>query len=294
VHGPGISPHTYLYIKDEDDVVAGVFIPLALQCDVYRAARGSISFDAFWREFRMVGQGDAAQPGQDQAFDCALFLRPGHFSDFNVGTGCGRTGGRTPPLQRRPGGMTPPVHPIICRGEVLSPAYPIIRRGGVSSPVRGLFHINIDKREGGGVVKKVIVLLALVVFVAGLVFVSSDMVFAWGKKDKEEIEEPVVEAAIPAAAAAEAEGKPIYTFKNDEEMGEFEQLYIAKQATFGRMGVLQAYFSLEQNNLAEIDRQMNEKFGFSMNPAKIYDLNRDTKEIKEMGDVPGAQPVATP
>ena len=63
MHGPGISPHAYLYIKDEGDVVAGVFIAASVQCNVYRAAVGGVSFDAFWREFRMVGPDDAAQSG---------------------------------------------------------------------------------------------------------------------------------------------------------------------------------------------------------------------------------------
>ncbi|MBU1934400.1 hypothetical protein KKE87_04145 [Patescibacteria group bacterium] len=132
--------------------------------------------------------------------------------------------------------------------------------------------------------KRIVVLLALVVFAAGLVVFSNDMAFsAWGKDKaiaKEEENTPTAE-----------EAKLIYTFKSDEELAEFEQLYIAKQATFGRMGVLQAYFSLEQNNLTEIDKQMNEKFRFTMDPSKMYDLNREIKEIKEVGLVPTAMPV---
>lgn len=132
--------------------------------------------------------------------------------------------------------------------------------------------------------KKVIVLLLLVVFVAGLVFVADDACAAWRKKDEEKAEDVVV------AAPAEPETTLLYTFKNDEELGEFEQLYVSKQATFGRMGVLQAYFSMEQNNLMEIDRQMEEKFGFKMDPTKMYDLNRDDKEIRELGPIPAAAP----
>jgi len=52
------------------------------------------------------------------------------------------------------------------------------------------------------------------------------------------------------------------------------------------MGVLQAYFAMEQNNLMEIDKQMEEKFGFKMDPTKMYDLNRDTLEISELGTIP--------
>ncbi len=140
--------------------------------------------------------------------------------------------------------------------------------------------------------KKLIVLLVCVAFVAGLLLVSHDNAFAaWGrdkKKDKKEkkvvekLEEPVVE-----------QGELLYTFKNDNELAEFEQFYIQKQATFGRMGVLQAYFAMEQNNLLQIDNQMNEKFGFKMDPNKMYDLNRDTKEIREAGPLP-APPAPVP
>ena len=56
------------------------------------------------------------------------------------------------------------------------------------------------------------------------------------------------------------------------------------------MRVLQAYFSLEQNNLQEIDKQMESKFKFKMDPNKMYDLNRENMEIREVGDVPQQQP----
>ena len=133
--------------------------------------------------------------------------------------------------------------------------------------------------------KRIATVLMLIVFAAGLVLISNDVALAARRKDKEKEE-------VKEETKAE-EPKLIYSFKSDEEMGEFEQLYIAKQATFGRMGVLQAYFALEQNNLTEIDKQMNEKFGFSMDPAKIYDLNRETKEIKEVGPIP-APPASAP
>ena len=77
-------------------------------------------------------------------------------------------------------------------------------------------------------------------------------------------------------------------------MQEFDQLYVAKQATFGRMGVLQAYFTMEQNNLQEIDKQLEKKFDFKMDSNKMYDLNREAMEIKEAGTIPQqpAQPAA--
>ena len=127
--------------------------------------------------------------------------------------------------------------------------------------------------------RKIIVLLVLVAFAAGLVLIASDSGFAaWGKKKDEE--------AVAEAAPEAPEAEVIYSFKGEEEMGEFEQFYVSKQATFGRMGVLQAYFAMEQNNLLEIDKQMQERFGFKMDPTKMYDLNRDTLEIRELGAIP--------
>lgn len=134
--------------------------------------------------------------------------------------------------------------------------------------------------------KKLIALLVVVVFAAGLIFISQDMAFsARGKsKDKEEVK------AGESKAEEVSEPKLLYKFKNADEMAQFEQLYVSKQATFGRMGVLQAYFAMEQSNLQEIDRQLEEKFGFKMDPSKMYDLNRDAMEIKEVGPVPQAAP----
>ena len=133
--------------------------------------------------------------------------------------------------------------------------------------------------------KRIVVLLLLCFFVAGSLFICDDTVFAARAKDKETKETKVEEAAAPV------EPKAVYTFKNKEQMGEFEQLYVAKQATFGRMGVLQAYFAMEQNNLTEIDKQMDGKFGFKMDPNKMYDLNRDSLEIREVGPIASPEPV---
>ena len=132
--------------------------------------------------------------------------------------------------------------------------------------------------------KKIMVLAVVIVFTMGLLFICSDMVFAASKDKPKETVVPKVEAK-----KAEEPAKVVCKFKTKEEMQEFEQLYIAKQATFGRMSVLQAYFSLEQNNLQEIDKQMDKKFNFKMDPSKMYDLNRDGMEIREVGDIPQQQ-----
>ena len=139
--------------------------------------------------------------------------------------------------------------------------------------------------------KKLIVLLVCVAFVVGLVLVSQDEGFAaWGKNKDEDKKQEKKEEVVEMAPAVVEKGELLYTFENDNELAEFEQFYIQKQATFGRMGVLQAYFAMEQNNLTQIDNQMNEKFGFSMDPSKMYDLNRDAKEIREAGPLPAAAP----
>ncbi|MBU1913331.1 MAG: hypothetical protein KKB22_07355, partial [Candidatus Omnitrophica bacterium] len=101
---------------------------------------------------------------------------------------------------------------------------------------------------------------------------------------------PKVAAPTSTPAPVAPEGKMVCKFKDKDQMTEFEQLYVAKQATFGRMSVLQAYFSLEQSNLQEIDKQMESKFKLKMDPSKMYDLNRDGMEIREVGDIPN-QPV---
>ena len=127
--------------------------------------------------------------------------------------------------------------------------------------------------------KKIVVLVVSL----GFMFICSNMVLA-AAKDKPK-ETPKVEAK-----KTEASPEVVCKFKTKEEMQEFEQLYTAKQATFGRMSVLQAYFSLEQSNLQEIDKQMEKKFNFKMDPKKMYDLDRDSMVIKETGDAP-QQPV---
>ena len=132
--------------------------------------------------------------------------------------------------------------------------------------------------------KKLIALFVLLVFVAGFVLISNSECFAaWGRKDKDEAEE--------VAAVSADEQKLIHAFKDADALKEFEQLYVAKRATFGRMDVLQAYFAMEQNNLSQIDIQMQEKFGFKMDPSKMYDLNRDTMEMREVGPIAPAVPV---
>jgi len=135
-------------------------------------------------------------------------------------------------------------------------------------------------------VKKIIVLVAVVAFAAGLVFICNDTAMAASKKDTKPAAKPTVVAPASAAAVKAPEGKVVCKFKDKDQMTEFEQLYVAKQATFGRMNVLQAYFSLEQNNLLEIDKQMEAKFKFKMDATKMYDLNREAMEIKEVGDIP--------
>ena len=139
--------------------------------------------------------------------------------------------------------------------------------------------------------KKIIALTAFIAFAVGLMFIYSDMAFAAAKdKPKDKAKEPAKTEEKKVEEKKAEEPKVTCKFKDKDQMAEFEQLYVAKQATFGRMSVLQAYFSLEQNNLQEIDKQMESKFKFKMDPNKMYDLNRENMEIREVGDVPQQQP----
>jgi len=133
------------------------------------------------------------------------------------------------------------------------------------------------KNQGGVRMKSIKTVAVGIAFLAGIMLICSDMAFA--AKDKAAKDEKKVEEK----KAEEPKAKVVCKFKNKDQMAEFEQLYVAKQATFGRMGVLQAYFTMEQNNIQEIDKQLEEKFKFKMDPNKMYDLNRETMEIKEVG-----------
>jgi hypothetical protein len=81
---------------------------------------------------------------------------------------------------------------------------------------------------------------------------------------------------------AQAEPKLVYTFKSDDEMAEFERMYVTKQIIANRINVLASYLAQEQNNLEQIDGQMYVRFKFTMDPAKRYDLNRETRELREL------------
>jgi len=128
--------------------------------------------------------------------------------------------------------------------------------------------------------KKLGIFVTLIVFVAGFLFISNDEAFAWRKKKKE----PKVEEVKPAPVPDDS--KLVYTFNNDQEMQEFEQILRTKQAAFIRMDTLRLYFQMERNTLAEMDKQILEKFGFQMEGNRNYDLNRDTKELRDLGARP--------
>jgi hypothetical protein len=132
-------------------------------------------------------------------------------------------------------------------------------------------------------VRKIIVLVALVAFAAGLLFICGDMAMA---APKEKAKDTTVAPKVETKKAEESKDKVVCKFRTKEDMQEFEKLYVAKQATFGRMGVLQAYFTMEQSNLQELDKQMEKKFNFKMDSSKMYDLNRESMEIKEGGPIP--------
>jgi len=62
----------------------------------------------------------------------------------------------------------------------------------------------------------------LITVVAGILFISHNTALAGRDKEEAKVEETKSEDA-----------KLLYTFKDDKDMAEFEQLYVSKQATFG-------------------------------------------------------------
>ena len=50
--------------------------------------------------------------------------------------------------------------------------------------------------------------------------------------------------------------------------------------------VLQGYLSMDSDYLLELDKQMKEKFKFTFNRNKLYDIDMNAMEITEQGFMP--------
>ena len=90
-------------------------------------------------------------------------------------------------------------------------------------------------------------------------------------------------------AKKEETGKVVYTFKDEDELKQFTQMFIAKQNVLTRVAVLGQYMSLEQENLKQINGQLF--LQYKVDPEKNYTLDGEKRALMER---PAAPPAATP
>ena len=92
----------------------------------------------------------------------------------------------------------------------------------------------------------------------------------------------VTSAALGYAQDAEkprAEEKVTYTFKDQDELQQFNQLFVIKQNILTRLAVLQAYASQEAANLEQVNGQLFLKF--KVDPNKSYTLDAEKRVLSE-------------
>ncbi len=94
-------------------------------------------------------------------------------------------------------------------------------------------------------------------------------------------------ASAEDAGKAKADEKVTYTFKDQDELQQFNQLFIIKQNILTRLAVLQAYASQEAANLEQVNGQLFLKF--KVDPNKSYTLDADKRVLSER---PTPPPVA--
>ena len=87
-----------------------------------------------------------------------------------------------------------------------------------------------------------------------------------------------------AAADEKKEEKIAFTFKDDDQVKEFAQLWQQRQGVLTRMAVLQDYWNFEQVGMNEANKQMLEKYNLDVN--KNYTLDTDRKVLLEREAVP--------
>nr|MBU1327739.1 hypothetical protein [Candidatus Omnitrophota bacterium] len=122
--------------------------------------------------------------------------------------------------------------------------------------------------------KKWFVVFMVFAFSASLGCFMNQVVYA---KDAPKAVEPLVEKEEP---------KVVHKFKSMEDAQEFDKIFGEKQVSFIIIEGLHKYALQEQKNLEEIDKQIEEKFGFNMKQGKMYRLDRQKLEMLEVGDIP--------
>ena len=112
-------------------------------------------------------------------------------------------------------------------------------------------------------------LLVFAAFLIGLVVISSSMVIA-----------------VEVNKDIQVEPKVVVKFKDKAQLKEFQDIFLEQQRALERMNVLQGYLSMDSDYLLELDKQMKEKFKFTFNRNKLYDIDMNAMEITEQGFMP--------
>lgn len=94
----------------------------------------------------------------------------------------------------------------------------------------------------------------------------------------------IASVGLPACAeeqkaAPKTEEKVVYTFKDDNELKQFSQMFMAKQNVLTRLAVLQQYMGLEQENLKQVDGQLF--LQYKVDPEKNYTLDGEKRVLRE-------------
>jgi len=132
-------------------------------------------------------------------------------------------------------------------------------------------------------VKKWFVVFIVFAFAASLGYFSNQAVYA---KDAPKIAEKKTKIMTTGPVAEKEEPKVVHKFKSIEDAQEFDKLFSDKQVSFIVIEGLHKYALQEQKNAEEIDKQIDEKFGFKMKQGKMYRLDRQKLEMLEVGDIP--------
>lgn len=83
---------------------------------------------------------------------------------------------------------------------------------------------------------------------------------------------------MPANPAA-SEGAVVYTFKDDGDMKQFQQLVQAKQIVNTRVAVLQTYLTQEIGNIQQLNGQLS--LNYKIDPNKNYLMDPEKKVVRE-------------
>lgn len=85
---------------------------------------------------------------------------------------------------------------------------------------------------------------------------------------------------VSAADATAQTGEVVYTFKDDADLQQFQQLVQAKQIVNTRIAVLQTYLTQEAGNLQQLNGQLS--LNYKIDPGKNYLMDPETKAVREV------------